>query len=261
MNLQIIMEPQGAEIIFESNVLVDSNQLNFGQDTFICGLCQSQFDELNNFLVHKQNCKLIIDDDFTENLENVDEEQEIIVEVEEMPLNENVILDKLSCKVCFKKFKKKYDLQQHLLIHTGENPFKCDICDKGFKQKSNLKRHARIHRFNVKKSNNFTEKIGFEVLTDTGRKIAIQATKSLKCEFCPNDFKSFHELLSHTATDHASEKMFKCLNCAENNVFDNFEDYSNHLKIIHDETPNPNCDLCQIEFESDEKLQSKPRKV
>ena len=52
----------------------------------------------------------------------------------------------LQCSVCFKIFRKNFDLQQHKRSHTGEKPFLCPICEKGFTQKSNLKVHIETHK-------------------------------------------------------------------------------------------------------------------
>ena len=50
-----------------------------------------------------------------------------------------------SCGVCKKNFKRKYYLDVHKRIHTGEKPFKCDVCDKSFTQKHHLTRHMLVH--------------------------------------------------------------------------------------------------------------------
>ena len=52
----------------------------------------------------------------------------------------------LQCSVCFKIFRKNFDLQQHKRSHTGDKPFLCPFCEKGFTQKSNLKVHIETHK-------------------------------------------------------------------------------------------------------------------
>jgi hypothetical protein len=50
------------------------------------------------------------------------------------------------CSHCSKVFTSKAKLQRHLLIHTGEKPFKCRSCDYACNQLCNLKKHvALIH--------------------------------------------------------------------------------------------------------------------
>ena len=49
------------------------------------------------------------------------------------------------CAVCNKQFKSPSKLYLHLLIHTGEKPFKCDICEIGFRQNAHLREHNRKH--------------------------------------------------------------------------------------------------------------------
>ena len=40
-----------------------------------------------------------------------------------------------TCVYCAKVFKRKFELDSHMISHTGERQYKCDSCDKAFKHK------------------------------------------------------------------------------------------------------------------------------
>ncbi|XP_060850546.1 zinc finger protein 92-like [Rhopalosiphum padi] len=51
------------------------------------------------------------------------------------------------CSLCSKKFGWTTDLKRHLLIHTGERPFKCNSCQAAFTRNFLLQKHfARAHK-------------------------------------------------------------------------------------------------------------------
>ena len=47
-----------------------------------------------------------------------------------------------SCSYCGSAFGRLSTLHNHLLIHTGELPFKCSFCQQGFKEKRSMLRHV-----------------------------------------------------------------------------------------------------------------------
>ncbi|RUS70329.1 hypothetical protein EGW08_021909, partial [Elysia chlorotica] len=53
-----------------------------------------------------------------------------------------------SCKICGKTLSSQSSLDRHMLVHSGERPFRCKICDMSFTTNGNMHRHARIHEKN-----------------------------------------------------------------------------------------------------------------
>ncbi|XP_058452001.1 zinc finger protein 624-like [Malaya genurostris] len=50
-----------------------------------------------------------------------------------------------TCTVCSRQFTARKNLTRHMMIHTGELPYKCDFCDRAFRQAGDLKDHVRGH--------------------------------------------------------------------------------------------------------------------
>lgn len=46
-----------------------------------------------------------------------------------------------ACPVCGKLFKQNWLVARHMLIHTGEKPFKCQACEYSSARKEHLMRH------------------------------------------------------------------------------------------------------------------------
>ena len=54
--------------------------------------------------------------------------------------------DEYMCPFCNKIMKKHRDMKRHILIHTGEKPFKCELCNFACNQKANLTTHLKKHQ-------------------------------------------------------------------------------------------------------------------
>ncbi len=51
--------------------------------------------------------------------------------------------NKFGCHLCGKKFQWKALLDRHMMIHTGEKPYKCHVCGQAFNRTSNRNTHMR----------------------------------------------------------------------------------------------------------------------
>lgn len=49
------------------------------------------------------------------------------------------------CLICQKSLSSASSLDRHMLVHSGERPFKCKVCDMSFTTNGNMHRHMRTH--------------------------------------------------------------------------------------------------------------------
>ena len=89
-----------------------------------------------------------------------------------------------SCKVCGKKFRDSFTLNQHMSIHTGEKRYSCHICGKEYGYKGTLTRHMLLH----------------------------SSDKSITCTLCDKQFYRKFDLNRHMKV-HYGEKKFSCNVC------------------------------------------------
>ena len=221
-------------------------------DTFKCGQCELEVHDLGQFLEHKQICFPM---EFPSEIEDfAAEDSEIkddtIIEVIETPLDVPVI-DKLTCSICLKKFKRPYNLKIHKeTIHSEGQKFQCQICEKSFNQKSNLTKHLSTHKMRPE-SKLEPDEITFEVVTRGGRKIAIEpmhsentTKKPFVCEDCNASFSTLQYLKKHKLRCETVDKPYKCSICDK--AF-TLQEYLKKHFLTHDEAMHQ-CQVCDKLF-------------
>ena len=125
--------------------------------------------------------------------------------------------NKQKCNFCGKYFRRLFQLQNHLRMHTGEKPFVCHTCGKAFSQETTLKTHMRIHSG----LRPFKCKVCLESFNVSSALVAHEMWKHnsgkrpFLCTFCSKSFPTKSAVRKHE-TIHKSEKKHSCQTCQRN---------------------------------------------
>eukprot|EP00064_Thunnus_orientalis_P003196 superscaffoldBa00000254_g3205 len=172
------------------------------------------------------------------------------------------------CAICLKSFTRRPHLQEHMILHTQDRPFKCSFCDEHFKSRfARLKHQEKYHL------GPFPCEICGRQFNDTGnRKRHIECThggkrkwtcyvcgKSVReryktavhqCEVCKKEFKGKSSLEMHFRT-HSGEKPHRCPECDQ--TFRIKKTLTKHM-VIHSDARPFNCPHCSATFKRKDKL-------
>ena len=116
------------------------------------------------------------------------------------------------CQYCMKRFKKRYYMQMHEKVHTGE-AFLCKLCEKSFSLAINLKMHERLHTGDKPFSCRHCDQTFSQKINAQGHERTHTGEKPFSCEYCDKRFPRKDTLKIHRRR-HTEEKP-KCNYCGK----------------------------------------------
>nr|XP_027228472.1 zinc finger protein 300-like [Penaeus vannamei] len=146
-----------------------------------------------------------------------------------------------SCEICGHTFKKVYNLQSHMEIHSDRTLFECSVCNKQFKVKKNYEAHLLNHE---ETTSGLMEKAAENTNLEKAR------NQRAQCTVCGKWVVSQSSLETHMRS-HTGERPFKCDRC--NNAFMRKGDMLRHMKSHTGEKPYV-CHYCSATFSRKDKL-------
>lgn len=144
------------------------------------------------------------------------------------------------CSVCGHAFRKVYNLQSHMQIHTERTLFECGVCSKQFKVKKNYEAHLLNHELQM----DLTEEIIESSYLNKAR------SQRAQCTICGKWLVSMSSLETHMRS-HTGERPFQCNVCE--NAFIRKSDMLRHMKSHTGERPYE-CTHCLTTFSRKDKL-------
>ncbi|XP_054876630.1 gastrula zinc finger protein XlCGF7.1-like [Poeciliopsis prolifica] len=150
----------------------------------------------------------------------------------------------LTCDVCGKTFKSKYNSQVHHRMHLGLKPFVCTICGKSFSQKTHLKGHISVHTGQWPFYCTICGRGCVDLRRLNNHMSTHSREKSFTCEICGIGFTLLSSLNSHLRK-HNREKLFSCPTCGK--IFARKISLKAHMWVHTGEKPF-SCTVCGIKF-------------
>ncbi|KAM6948356.1 uncharacterized protein FYW47_016327 [Aplochiton taeniatus] len=149
------------------------------------------------------------------------------------------------CTQCDRCFIYRYELLEHMRLHTGENPYKCSQCGKAFRRTSDLSTHRRTQ---CTKAAYVCLKCGnsFGSMREKCRHQCTQPAHKFDCPQCDKSFKKLYLLGKHQLT-HTQDRIFKCRQCGE--AYPSMSELRAHQKVHPAEQANQ-CNQCGKFFSS-----------
>jgi len=151
----------------------------------------------------------------------------------------------LSCELCpSAAFSSQSKLNDHMLKHTGERPFKCSYCDKSYPVKATLTAHLRLH---ANEKPHQCERCGKAFLIRSLLEQHLRThtnERPFACDVCGKAFRNQSNLIGHKKT-HTGDRPHACPVCSKS--FNRKHDLDAHLRIHTGDKPF-SCTQCTKSF-------------
>lgn len=222
----------------EASRMPISSDINYGKEresgfvSFLCCLCQTKHDMVQNFIAHMSKMHSI----------------------------RSVLL--YSCRVCGASFETQNDLDMHVNEELADfdDLWLCQFCDKEFDNRERLRNHLTEHWDEIEYDNCFSPHMGFKCKhcpmlfwNETDRQ-AHEVKSHLDnykdqyywCDSCNETFSdkvwfSYHYIDKHLTEDYKPMYLLKCCLCCL--IKTNVEDMRIHFQEKHPEAKKVYCNL------------------
>lgn len=223
-------------------------------DIHICGFCKQQYNNVELFFAHKQNCCQIPSTHISvrnagasESLQTcVSKVKKTLTKAQKTPskkLKPALTQKRHICTFSGCTFKTQYgqkDMERHILTHTGERPFECELCHKRFSRRDKLNLHSRLHTGEKPHKCKYCTYAAADSSSLKKHLRIHYDERPFKCQICPYASRNSSQLTVHLRS-HTGDAPFQCNQCDAK--FKINSDLKRHSRVHSGEKPYK-CDLC-----------------